>query len=258
MTASLRITSWRVEAAGQALLKEVDVHFAGGGAWGVIGRSGAGKSVLLKSALGLLPARAGFVELARGSDAIRAEAGDATAFARLRQHIAFVPQDPALLDDLTVEQNVAFAISRLRRLSPAQVRSRVHPWLERLGLAPSANLNPARLPPGQQRKIALCRALTLEPDILIVDEATTGLDPRSAAEITTSLQELAARGTTLILISHDIRCLRALSPDLVWVHRGRIGYQGPYPKHPADIPPDLVPLLYGASPIIRAPVEGRT
>lgn len=258
MNASLRIVDWQVEAAGQTLIDGVDVHFAAQRVWGVVGRSGAGKSVLLKSALGLMPARAGFVELSLGGDHIRAEPDHPAAFARIRQHVAFVPQDPALMDDLTAQQNVAFAISRLGRHASARVQTEVQMWLERFGLTPIAGQIAARLSPGQQRKVALCRALALAPTILVLDEPTTGLDLDSAAEITTSLQELATQGTTLIVISHDVRCLRALSPDLVWVDQGRIGYQGPYPQDRTELPPELVPLVFGAFPAVTGPLEVAT
>lgn len=258
MSASLRLVDWCVKSADQMLIQDAHVHFGAGRVWGVVGRSGAGKSVLLKSALGLMPALRGRVELDQpGDDTICAQAGEPASFARLRQSVAFVHQDPALLDDLSVAQNAAFAISRLASKDSAQkMRDKINFWMERLGLQSISQRLPAALTPGQQRKVALCRALTLSPRVLIVDEATTGLDPMASAEIIKSLQVLAGDGTTLILVSHDIRCLRALAQDLVWVDQGRVKYQGPFPHDQSELPPGLVPLLFGARPRLTAPLEG--
>lgn len=255
MSASLHIRDWCVKTDDQTLIEGAHVRFGAGRVWGVVGRSGAGKSVLLKSAVGLMPAHSGQVELQLSGHAIRVQPGETAAFALLRQHVVFVHQDPALLDDVTVEQNVSFAISRLGRDSPAQKREKVAYWLERLGLWDIAKRLPTEITPGQQRKVALCRALTLSPEILIADEATTGLDPLASAEIIASLRSVSQEGTTLILVSHDIRCLRALAKDLVWVDQGRIKFQGNLPEHRSELPPGLVPLLFGARPHLPAPVE---
>ena len=256
MTASLLIRNWSVKTGDRMLIENASIHFGAGRVWGVVGRSGAGKSVLLKSVLGLMPAHAGEVELhLADNDTIRAQAGKLASFVRLRQHVAFVHQDPALMDDVSVEQNATFAISRLAPKAHAAKRAQVDFWLTRLGLEDLDRHLPSELTPGEQRKVALCRALMLTPRVLVVDEPTTGLDPVASAEIIEALSALAQEGTTLILVSHDIRCLRALAEDLVWVDQGRIKYQGLLPENQSELPQGLVPLLYGATPHFTAPPE---
>jgi tungstate transport system ATP-binding protein len=186
---------------GRAVLAHVNVRFLAGRTAAVVGRSGAGKSVLMKAAAGLLPHSG------------RAVVG--------RAPLAFVHQDPALLDDLDVEENVAFALSRRAHTTPSDRGARVNRALTLLELLPHRGAPPSQLPLAVQKRVALARALALGPGILVVDEPTTGLDPRAAALVDASLRAVAeARSTTLVVITHSPRTLAALDPDIVVVRDG--------------------------------------
>jgi ABC-type transporter Mla maintaining outer membrane lipid asymmetry ATPase subunit MlaF len=198
---ALELHDVTVELGGRAVVRNASVAFAAGRTTAVVGRSGAGKSVLLKAAAGLLPRAHGTVTVHRPP-------------------LAFVHQDPALLDDLDVEENVAFAVARAH---PQEAAARTAHALALLDLTGLRRAFPARLPVAVQKRTALARALALAPGVLIVDEPTTGLDPVAAALVDASLARVAAGGdTTLIVITHSPRTLAALSPTLVLVRDGTI------------------------------------
>jgi len=237
-TGALVVRGLSVVRDGRALLTNADATFARGQVHAVVGRSGAGKSVLMKAATGLLEASAGIVTL----DDVTARAGDARAFAALRARVVFVHQDPALLDDLTVEENVAFA--RARTAVGGDVAGDVSRVLSSLGLVDVARRLPREISPGQQRTAAFARALVLTPDFLVVDEPTTGIDPSGARAVYRALAEVFARGTTLVVVTHDRRLLAALTPRLVTVHEGRVAFEGSLDDARRLRPPPLDALLF--------------
>lgn len=199
---ALSIRRLTVELQGRVLIHDASVDFAAGTSHAVIGRSGAGKSVLLKAAVGLLPRRTGSVLLHR-------------------RPLVFVHQDPALLDDLDVEENVAFPLLRKNRSSRPDVRRRVRGLLEELSLAHLQRERPADLTPSEARRVALARALALQPAVLIVDEPTTGLDPIAADDVETALLR-SDPDRTLILITHHPRTWQRLATSTVLVEQGRV------------------------------------
>jgi phospholipid/cholesterol/gamma-HCH transport system ATP-binding protein len=240
--AALSLHDVTVEIGGRTLVRDASARFSPGSLHAVVGRSGAGKSVLMKAALGLLPMQAGRVELV-GPETLDAHAGDALAFERLRSHAAFVHQDPSLLEELSVVENVAFAL--LRRRGRRGAAAVVEGWLERLGLASLRDVPARQLSPGALRRVALARALCLEPEVLVVDEPTTGLDPLAARDVDEALLDLAGRGATLIVITHDVRMLDALAPTLCWVHEGRVAWQDTWSAQQQSAPTGLAALLGG-------------
>jgi phospholipid/cholesterol/gamma-HCH transport system ATP-binding protein len=236
---NVRLGGRTLIAGASAAFEEARVH-------AVVGRSGAGKSVLMKSVMGLLPMESGEVHLDGGEAALLARAGDDDAFAALRRRAVFVHQDPALLDDLSVGENIDFVLHRRSPLPAAERRALRDDWVRRLDLGDLLPRRPRELGDGPLRRVALGRALCLEPEVLIVDEPTTGLDPVAAREVDDALAALAGGGSTLIVITHDLRSLERLRPSLTWVHEGRVAFHGPY----ADEPPVEHPAL-------RALLEGR-
>jgi ABC-type transporter Mla maintaining outer membrane lipid asymmetry ATPase subunit MlaF len=187
-----------VDLDGARVLSDVNVRFPRGRTTAIVGRSGAGKSVLMKAVAGLLPIAHGRVDVA-GT-------------------LAFVHQDPALLDDLDVLENVAFACTRV---ATRDVSARVTGAIALLDLTEHARAQPARLPLAVQKRVALARALALAPTVLVVDEPTTGLDPVAAAVVDASLAKVARESdTTLVVITHSPRTVHALAPALVEVRDG--------------------------------------
>jgi ABC-type multidrug transport system ATPase subunit len=199
VSSALDLVDVRVDLGGKTVVDGVTLSFERDRRHAVIGRSGAGKSVLMKAAAGLLPLSSGRVEIHA-------------------QPLVFVHQDPALLDTLTVHENVAFAVERTK-LTRAEVVARVDDVVARLDLANVLDRAPASLPIAIQKRVSLARALALAPGVLVVDEPTTGLDPIAAQQVDDALASLS--GTTLIVITHSPRTLLRLAPAIVVVADGR-------------------------------------
>ncbi|OGQ18167.1 MAG: hypothetical protein A2138_27365 [Deltaproteobacteria bacterium RBG_16_71_12] len=200
---ALELVHLTVRFGGVAVVDDVSVAFEAGLVHAVVGRSGAGKSVLLKAAAGLLPRERGEVRVHRPP-------------------VVFVHQDPALLDTLSVRENVAFAVTRVRGLPRAEARARADEALARFGLAEVADADPGQLAVALQKRAALARAACLRPGVLIVDEPTTGLDPEAAAAVDDALALVPSEGTTLIVITHSPRTVARLRPRLIHLEGGRL------------------------------------
>lgn len=205
MSDALVLDDVSVVLGGRTIIAPVTLSFAADRVHAVIGRSGAGKSVLMKAIAGLLPCN-GTVRV-------------------IRAPLVFVHQDPALLDELSVEENVAFAVSRRPDLSRSEARARVDAALHALVLDAVRPLVPSTLTISVQKRVALARALALRPGVLVVDEPTTGLDPPAAAAVDDALAALRDNGTTPIVITHSPRTLQRLDPDVVIVDAGRVHRQ---------------------------------
>lgn len=197
---ALEIERLRVVLRGRLIVDDVTLAFAAGRRHAVIGRSGAGKSVLMKAAAGLLPRAGGEVRVRTPP-------------------LVFVHQDPALIDTLDVEENISFAVERLG-LPTGEVRARVQEAVSSLALEDVWRRAPSALPVATQKRVALARALCLKPGVLVVDEPTTGLDPRAAEAVDEAIA--GVRGATLIVITHSPRTLERLRPEIVVVDGGRV------------------------------------
>ncbi len=203
MSAALELRRICVQLGGRLVVDDVSVAFAAGTIHAVVGRSGAGKSVLMKAAAGL----------------IRRERGEVVVGT---PPLVFVHQDPALLDTLSVRDNVVFAVTRVRGVSRADARTHANEALARFDLLDVADAEPASLPVAAQKRAAMARAVCLQPGVLIVDEPTTGLDPIAAAAVDLALALLPSEGTTLIVITHSARTVAHLKPRLHVLEGGRL------------------------------------
>jgi ABC-type transporter Mla maintaining outer membrane lipid asymmetry ATPase subunit MlaF len=188
---ALSLRGVTVTLGGRVVVDRASLDVPRGTATVVVGRSGAGKSVLWKAVAGLLPRAA----------------GDVVVHA---PPLVFVHQDPALLDDRTVLDNVLLpATARRVAPRPVLVDEATH-LLARLGLLDLRALRPTQLSPSGQRRTALARALLLRPGVLIVDEPTTGLDPDSAADIDDALVDLVDDHRAVVVVTHHPRTLARL------------------------------------------------
>jgi phospholipid/cholesterol/gamma-HCH transport system ATP-binding protein len=190
----------------------------------LLGRSGSGKSVTLKHAIGLLRPDSGRV-LVEDEDVTRLSGRD---LSRLRQRIGFLFQHAALFDSLTVGENVAFPLRRHRRdLADRDVCRIARDKLDQVGLAADYEKMPAALSGGMRKRVGLARAMALDPSVLLVDEPSAGLDPLTSAEIDTLLLDLKRRtGTTLLIVTHNIPSARAIGDELAFLYDGRILARG--------------------------------
>ena len=206
------------------VLDGVDLDVATGTSMVVIGGSGTGKSVLLKCILGLMEPDAGSIEI-DGRDVLRLPRGERAA---LRAQSGMLFQNGALFDSLPVWENVAFGLLAQRRASRTEAQARAAEMLAQVGLpATVAQLWPAELSGGMQKRVGLARAIAAQPDILFFDEPTTGLDPIMGAVIDGLIVDCVKRlGGTAVAITHDMASARRIADQVAMLHGGRIIWSG--------------------------------
>ncbi len=209
----------------QTVLDEVNLTVRRGETVAVLGRSGAGKSVLLKILIGLRPADSGSVRIF-GCE-IRNVPVD--RLNRMRRHMGFLFQESALYDSLTVEENVAFPLQRLSTLAPEHQKRRVRELLVAVGMDAHRHKFPSEISGGMQKRVGLARALVIDPEIVLYDEPTAGLDPITSAEIGhLILDQQTRRRTTGIVVTHDIPATRIFADRIVLLRDGRFVAEGSY------------------------------
>jgi phospholipid/cholesterol/gamma-HCH transport system ATP-binding protein len=191
----------------------------------VIGGSGTGKSVMLKCILGILQPDSGAIRVA-GENVVglRGKARD-----DYLQRFGMLFQGAALFDSLTVWENVAFGLIQGRHMARAKARDIAIEKLAQVGLgAEVANLTPAELSGGMQKRVGLARAIAADPEIIFFDEPTTGLDPIMADVINNLIVDCVKRlGATTISITHDMASARKIADDIAMIYKGQIIWHGP-------------------------------
>jgi phospholipid/cholesterol/gamma-HCH transport system ATP-binding protein len=209
----------------QKVLNSVTLHVESGETLAVLGRSGTGKSVLLKLLIGLQKPDAGSIRI-HGKDIATL---DLQQLNELRLRIGFLFQQAALYDSLTVEQNVAFPLSRHSSDSMSKQKEKVQELLKSVGMEKHGHKMPSEISGGMQKRVGLARALVLDPDILLFDEPTAGLDPITASEIDELIVELREqRKLTAIVVTHDIRGAKTFAHRLVLLRDGEIVADGSF------------------------------
>ena len=192
----------------------------------VLGKSGSGKSVLIKCIIGLLTPDAGKIKMfEKNIPDISNEVLD-----KIRAKVGFLFQSNALYDSMTVRENLEFPLRRhWISVTQQQVNNMVEEALEEVGLAHAIDSMPAELSGGMRKRIALARTLILKPAIILYDEPTTGLDPITAKEIINLMIKIRNRySTTSLIISHDMNCVRLASSRVVMLLDGRCYANGTY------------------------------
>jgi phospholipid/cholesterol/gamma-HCH transport system ATP-binding protein len=210
----------------------LDLQIRRGELVALIGGSGTGKSVLLKCILGLVRPDSGRI-LVAGQDVAQADREDFLA------RFGMLFQGGALFDSLRVWENVAFRLLRGHHKRPKhEAREIALEKLRRVGLKPQvADLYPAELSGGMQKRVGLARAIAGEPEIIFFDEPTTGLDPIMAGVINDLIREIVTEmGATAMTITHDMSSVRAIADRVAMLHAGRIQWTGPV--HEMDATPD--------------------
>jgi phospholipid/cholesterol/gamma-HCH transport system ATP-binding protein len=194
----------------------------------VLGKSGSGKSVLIKCIIGLLEPDKGTIEMfGKNIPDIKNEALD-----KIRAKVGFLFQSNALYDSMTVRENLEFPLRRhWIEVTQNKVDSMVIEALKDVGLAHTVNMMPAELSGGMRKRIALARTLILKPEIILYDEPTTGLDPITAKEIIELMMEIQQKyNTTSLIISHDMNCVRLASNRVVMLIEGKCYASDTYNK----------------------------
>lgn len=216
------------------LLDGVTLELPRGAVFGLIGPAAVGKSVLLKLICGLLEADRGEVII----DGVRMTGAPETTRAGVRSRIGMLFQNNALFDFMNIAENVAFPLVRRGTLPDEEIQARVADRLRAVGLAGSERKFPNELSGGMRKRAAIARATIAEPEIVIYDEPTAGLDPVTTSKIYDLLGDLQRRqGGTVIAISSDVEALRAFVQRIGMLHQGRLRYDGdPKTMHDSDDP----------------------
>ena len=207
----------------QTVLDDVSFQIENGESVAIIGRSGIGKSVLLKHLIGLLKPDEGEV-LIDGENIVPM---NERQLLHVRQKFGMLFQGAALFDSMTVAENVAFALRRNARWTEAEVARRVADALAVVDLSGTENRNPAELSGGMRKRVGLARAIIYEPQIVLYDEPTTGLDPIVADSIDKLIMRVRDRlKVTTVVVTHDMRTARRVGQRVLMMHDNKIYASG--------------------------------
>lgn len=207
------------------VLRGVNIDIAPGSSLVVLGGSGSGKSVMLKCALGLMTPTAGQI-LFDGVDVTHDQGKTREA---MRERIGMLFQSGALFDSLSVWENVSFRLLNAQKLKRSRARELAIETLKKVRLGASvADLYPAELSGGMQKRVALARAIITKPDLIFFDEPTTGLDPITADAINDLiLEQVKALGAAAVTITHDMASARKVADEISMLFEGQIIWRGP-------------------------------
>lgn len=223
------------------MLKGVDLLIPDGEITVILGRSGVGKSVLLKHLIGLIRPDRGRIIL-DGEDITRM--GERQLI-RIRKRFGMLFQEGALFDSFTVAENVAFPLLEHTSLSEREIEERVREKLRQVDLEDAWNKYPSELSGGMKKRAALARALALDPDIVLCDEPTSGLDPVAAATIEKLILETQRRlSKTFVVITHDLKTALSIGSRIALLEEGKIVVEG----RPEEV-------LKSGHPLIEAYIE---
>ena len=208
----------------QNVLKNFSMKLYNGENLVILGKSGSGKSVLIKCIVGLLRSDSGTIKV------FDHEVTTLTSqkMGEIRQKIGFLFQSGALYDSMTVKENLEFPLRRIRtHLKQKEIDAKITEVLENVGLADALNKMPSQLSGGMRKRISLARTIVVDPQIILYDEPTTGLDPVTSDEISLLINEVQKKyKTSSIIITHDIRCARITANRLIMLQDGEVYAEG--------------------------------
>lgn len=238
----IEVRDLKKKFGSQPILDGVSFSIESGESLVIIGRSGGGKSVLLKHIIGLLQPDSGTVRI-DGEDITHMNERD---LIRVRSKFGMVFQGAALFDSLTVAENVAFAFRRNKTMTPREIARKVAEVLEMVELPGIEKKKPSELSGGMRKRVGLARAIIYQPQIVLYDEPTTGLDPI----VSDSIDKLIIRVTqqlkvTAIVVTHDMRSARRVGNRIVMLHDKKIYASGA----PEDI-------FTSADPVVQQFING--
>lgn len=240
---SIELRDVRKAFGGKVVLDGVTLGVEDGETLAVIGHSGSGKSVMLKTIIRLLEPDAGMITVdGRDVSSLTKE-----ALYVLRRHVGYVFQFAALFDSMTVFDNVAMGLRRMGTLGEAEIEERVLESLRRVELGGYEDRLPEQLSGGQRKRVGLARAIATRPKYLLYDEPTTGLDPVTTAVIDGLITKLDEElGVTSLLVTHDMKSAYRVADRIAMLYHGRIRFAGT---------PDAI--RQADDPVVRGFIEGR-
>ncbi|MGF1467290.1 MAG: ABC transporter ATP-binding protein [Sandaracinaceae bacterium] len=232
------------------VLDGIDLDIEKGEFLTLIGKSGSGKSVLLKCLMGLIPVDEG---------SIRFDGQELTGLAEsewvaIRRRIGMLFQESALFDSLSVAENIAYALREAREMTEAQIRERVTDCLQRVSLAGIEQMWPADLSGGMRKRVGLARAIAMRPELVLYDEPTEGLDPINVTRVNRLLNRLRHEdGVTTVVVTHNMRSAFDVSDRLAFLHGGKVAHVGTPDELRQEDDPRLAPFRKASEVRLRRP-----
>ncbi|MBL8906867.1 MAG: amino acid ABC transporter ATP-binding protein [Rhizobiales bacterium] len=213
------------------VLKGVNLSVERGEVVSLVGPSGSGKSTLLRVLVGLTPPSGGRIVV----DGTTIDYRSKSSLKAARDRMAIVFQQYNLFQNMDVMRNVTIAPVQIKGRQRAEVEADATKILARMGLADKHHSYPDQLSGGQQQRVALARALALKPEILLLDEVTSALDPELVNEVLDAIRALAAEGMTMLIVSHEMAFVKEVSSKVVMMDKGQVVEAGP-PREIIDAP----------------------
>lgn len=214
----IEVKNFKKSFGSKVVHRDISFYVKKGECVGLIGGSGVGKSVILRSLIGLEKPDSGSIEI--GGNEITQF--NEEQLKPIREKVAYVFQGGALFDSMTVFENLAYPLLEHFDLSEAEIRKRILSTLEDLGLKGNENVLPSQLSGGMQKRVGLARSLMMNPDIILYDEPTAGLDPFNTKRIQEHILKLKKKGATSILVTHDMPTALAVCDKLVYLLNGKV------------------------------------
>ncbi len=231
----------------QTVLKGIDFTFEAGKTNLIIGRSGSGKTVLMKILVGLFPPTSGKVWYKD----VEMTALDKRALRTLRMKVGMLFQGSALFDSLTVEQNVRFPLDMFTNMTAGQKLERVNYCLERVNLTGNNRKYPSELSGGMQKRVGIARAIVLEPEYLFCDEPNSGLDPKTAIVIDELILDITQENNiTTVINTHDMNSVMEIGNNICFLHQGQLEWSGSKDEVLASDNENLQSFIF-ASPFLQ-------
>ena len=226
----------------QIVLKDISLKLYKGENLVVLGKSGSGKSVLIKCIVGLLYPDKGTVNVL-GEDI---ESLDDAGLRTIRRQVGFLFQSGALYDSMTVKENLLFPLKIIKKgLTNEEMEQKVNEVLESVGLGDAGNKMPSQLSGGMRKRISLARTIVVDPLIILYDEPTTGLDPVTSDEISALINEVQLHyKTSSIIITHDIKCARCTSDRIIMIQEGEVYMEGDLDSFEKSTDPLIVSFFH--------------
>ncbi|MBV6510714.1 MAG: Arginine transport ATP-binding protein ArtM [Ignavibacteriaceae bacterium] len=218
----IKIEGLRKRANGEYILKDINFRLPSGSVLGIIGESGSGKTSLLMCLTALQNFDAGSVTVKDMTVASGSVSNKDEYIWNYRRQIGVVFQHLYLFPHLSVLQNIIEAPVHVLHQPRADAEAKAMELLGKVGLSHKADDYPEDLSGGEQQRVAICRALAMNPEVLLLDEPTSALDPRYSSDVRSLLQEFVSKGHTVIIVSHSLNFLRGFATHLIYMEKGEL------------------------------------